>query len=145
MCNMAILDEQEVTLRVMFWGCCCVLNVTLTLVIFRNFEGSRTRLFLAPWTVFHPPSSTLCTPAGRTEWASLSSVASQFDNERVRQSANTTAPIKTEEKDKRNCESFADWLFNSHSMKVSSRSICSYWVSHETLMTWKKPSDTNRD
>lgn len=46
--------------------------IILTLVIFKNLEGSSTRLFLAPCTVFHPPSSTLCTPVGRRECDSVS-------------------------------------------------------------------------
>lgn len=63
-------------------------------MIFRNFEGSSTLLFLAPWTVFHPPSSTLWTPRGKREWASLSTVSNQFDNERVSNMFSTAVPRK---------------------------------------------------
>ena len=79
-----------------------ILNVILTLVILRNFEGSSTRLFLAPCTVFHPPSSILCTPAERRERVSLSSVLHQFDSDRGSNSVTSLAPIKTKEKEKRN-------------------------------------------
>ena len=143
MCNMAVLCRKS------FWESCfwdylkLFLNVTLTLVIFRNFEGSNTRLFLAPWTVFHPPSSTLWTPAGKTEWARLSSVSNQFDNERVSNLFNSAVPIKTQEKDKRNCESTADGFLTTHNMKISSRSTLLVSISHKPLLTWKKPTHRN--
>lgn len=112
-------------------------------MIFRNFEGSNTRLFLAPWTVFHPPSSTLWTPVGKTEWARLSSVSNQFDNERVSNLFNSAAPIKTQEEDNRKCESTSDSLLTTHNMKISSSSTLLVSISHKALLTWKKPTHTN--